>query len=115
MKKWVLRVAFILFVTILFILSYSYYWGVREFSGIDFQSIVFQLSVPLKGTSSDILDSFITNALFPALKKTAVVLLISSLYWLLHRYSYSIEIIFRNKNKIITLPKVDIPTCVFFW
>ena len=114
MKKWVLRVAFILFVTILFILSYSYYWGVREFSGIDFQSIVFQLSVPLKGTSSDILDSFITNALFPALKKTAVVLLISSLYWLLHRYSYSIEIIFRNKNKIITLPKVDIPTCVFF-
>ncbi len=61
------KLCFILVFTFLTILTFTYHWGAGEFSGIGFDTIISQLSIPLEGTSSDILDSYRDKALIPAL------------------------------------------------
>ena len=111
-KKWIVRIIFIITVSILFIMSFSYYWAVREFSGVDFATMVFQLSVPLKGTSSDILNDYKRMALIPSIICIMITLLISSIYWLTNTYDFSIHFSFNENKMRYRLARIKIPLAI---
>lgn len=111
-KKYAIRIILIIVVSLLFILSFSYKWAVKEFSGVEFETILFQLSTPLKGTSSTILNDYKKMALIPALICIAIVIIVCLIYWRTRKYAYTICIPYHGKEKKIKLPNLRIPIVI---
>lgn len=61
------------------LLIFSYHWTTREFGAITFAEIIFTLNMPLQGTSSTFINSYLLRALLPAVGVTLAVILISAL------------------------------------
>lgn len=74
----------ILYVVIFLVLllTFSYHWTAREFGNITFAEIIFTMNMPLQGTSSTFVNSYILRALLPSVGITAGLIL---LLMLLHR------------------------------
>lgn len=71
----------IVFLTLL--LTFSYHWTTREFGNIGFAEIIFTLNMPLQGTSSTFIVSYLLGALLPAVLLTAALVVLIAL---LHRW-----------------------------
>ena len=65
---------------IMLLLTFSYHWTTREFGNIGFAEIVFTLNMPLEGTSSTFVNSYLLGAVLPAAALTAALVLLIALF-----------------------------------
>ena len=65
---------------LMLLLTFSYHWTTREFGAIGFAEIIFTLNMPLQGTSSTFVRSYLLRALLPAVGCTAAVILLLALF-----------------------------------
>ncbi len=68
----------VLFLVLL--LTFSYHWTTREFGAITFAEIIFTLNMPLQGTSSTFVQSYLLRALLPAVGVTALIAVLIALF-----------------------------------
>ena len=61
------------------LLTFSYHWTSREFGNITFAEIIFTMNMPLQGTSSTFVKSYILTALLPSVAITAGLILVCAL------------------------------------
>lgn len=62
------------------LLTFSYHWTTLEFGNIGFAEIIFTLNMPLQGTSSTFIVSYLLRALLPAVGVTAALILVIALF-----------------------------------
>ena len=106
------RGVFLIAIAILLLLTYSYLWCASFFPSISFDAIVFQLSVPLKGTSSQVVNDYMTNALYPALQKMVLCGVVCVKYWLTGGYEFILTLIRRGKQRFIQFRMIRIPVVI---
>lgn len=93
------------------LLTFSMYWGFRNFGNIGLNEIIFTLNMPLKGTSTDFMANYYKTALLPSVLIFAVEFLVAC-YPFKNRYSLAIKSK-KHKFRIRILP-FRIPFPVFF-
>ena len=60
------KIILYLILFLMLLLTFSYHWTTREFGSITFAEIIFTLNMPLQGTSSTFIQSYLLRALLPA-------------------------------------------------
>lgn len=70
--KWIKALLFTALVFILFIVLLSSNWFLKSFGGVDFATVVYQLSSPMQGTSTEILKEYCYECLYPSLVMTVI-------------------------------------------
>lgn len=84
-------------VFLVMLLTFSYHWTAREFGDITFAEIIFTMNMPLQGTSSTFVNSYILTALLPAAGVTAALIVLIALgHRLMKRRSASLWEGWRN-------------------
>ncbi|MBR0367704.1 MAG: sulfatase-like hydrolase/transferase [Clostridia bacterium] len=81
------KIALYVILFLMLLLTFSYHWTTREFGAITFAEIIFTLNMPLQGTSSTFVQSYLLRALLPAVGVTAGIIVLIALFhrWLRNR------------------------------
>lgn len=88
---------FIAFFVILILIK-SASWFLKSFDGVGFAAIVYQLASPMKGTGTDVIESYILSCLFPsALLSTVLFVSYCSLNSCLKKLSLDLDIRVRER------------------
>lgn len=83
-----------LFIFLLILLVFAALWTRKNFGNVTFDEILFHLMVPIEGTNSSVLNSFILKSLFPSIILTFIAIFIIS-----YQTKYSLEISISRKSK----------------
>lgn len=82
MKKAVSVCVTILYYVVIFLLTLiplAVRWALGIWVGVTFDEIVYHLTAPIEGTSSEIMNGFYLTCLIPAIAVTAIVLVVNAI------------------------------------
>lgn len=101
-------------VSFVIFLSYVIKWGTQTFDGTGMDAVFFELSMPLKGTSSETMDSFYGKVVMPTAISSVIFLILMLIRWKMMRYEYVFDInIFGSmKRKVLRLKKIPVMACL---
>ncbi len=96
-KRWIRIISRLfaqLLVFLFLLMMFSLFWAKQNYGNIGFEEIVFHLNMPLKGTSSEFIYSYIRTALIPSV---LCFILETAVLYFPFRYSY--RLVFKGKKK----------------
>lgn len=111
-KRMLGKVIFGLTTFVFLLLSYSLKWAKQNYANIGLAEIIFHLNMTKKGTSEDLLISYFTDSLIPAI--IISIVLVGACIVLVKKYYY-LEIVLKRKKLYINLKIVTCMIIYAYW
>lgn len=117
----------LLFILLLIIKSAD--WFLENFNEVTFSAAVYQLFSPMKGTSSEILNNYIDNCLYPSIKPALAFIILYTAFDIMseslileldvrmHKMEFCLRTsnLFRLISKILILGSGTLVLCIMVW